>query len=185
LDVIEQTVKVNLIAGMLLTRLLLPGMLNRRNGHIVNISSVTGIIGTPFCEPYVATKAALIGFTQSLRTGYRVKGVSASVICPGLVEAGIYQRLREKTGLDAPRIMGTSSPEEVARAVIKAIQRDTPKITVARISTKLLLTIAGLSPSTAEWILQFTGVAGWLEQCAEILKKQSPPTKGSSLSLYT
>ena len=95
---IYETLRVNLEAPMILTRLLLPEMLERKRGHIVNISSLAGKSGPAFQEPYAATKAGLINFTASLRATYRDSGVSASAVIPGFVEAGIYAKLKAKSG---------------------------------------------------------------------------------------
>ena len=107
---------------MLLTRLL-PKMLNNGRGHIVNIASLAGEVGTPFCEAYGASKSGLIGFTRSLRLEYRAAGVSASVICPGFVTTGQYQKFVQETNLEAPMIVGTSHPKDVSRSVIRAIAK--------------------------------------------------------------
>ena len=65
---IELAVQVNLLAPMLLTRALLPGMLARGRGQVVNMSSLAGKIGLPLSALYSATKAGLVMFTHSLRT---------------------------------------------------------------------------------------------------------------------
>ena len=66
IDYIERIIRVNLTSAMILTRLVLPGVLAPRTGHIVNMSSLSGKAGPPCSEPYVATKAGLIAFTESL-----------------------------------------------------------------------------------------------------------------------
>jgi len=163
---IERVVSVNLTGAMLLTRMVLPGMLKQRRGHIVNISSLAGKAGPPCFEPYAATKAGLIAFTESLRAEYRGTGISASVICPGFVRAGIYPQLKEEAATDGPRILGPSSPEEVASAVLRAIYRDTPEIIVNPGPTRLSTALAELSPSLAEWVMRRSGVVEWFRKCA-------------------
>ena len=104
---IGEVLSVNLEAPMILSRLVLPEMLERKQGHIVNISSLAGKSGPAFQESYAATKAGLVAFTQSLRATYQGTGVSASVIVPGFVEAGIYARLKAKMGQPAhPELCG-------------------------------------------------------------------------------
>ena len=163
---IERIIQVNLTAPMLLARLVLPEMLERRCGHIVNMSSLAGKVGPPFCEPYAATKAGLIAFTQSLRIEYRGTGVSASVICPGNVQAGIYQRLMGETGLTAPSFLGTSTPESVALAVVRCIKKDIPEIIVNPGPARWLTALAELSPSLAEYVMRRFGVADWFKTVA-------------------
>ena len=125
---IERSININLTSAMVLTPIALPEMLDRRRGHIVNMSSLSAKAGPPCAEPYTATKAGLIAFTEALRAEYRGTGVSASVICPGFVTAGIYQRIVDETGLTAPWLLGTSSAESVAQAIVRAIKKDIPKI---------------------------------------------------------
>jgi short-subunit dehydrogenase len=165
---VERIMRTNLIAPMLLTWLVLPGMLERRRGHVVNMSSLAGEVGTPFCEPYGASKAGLIGFTESFRMEYRGLGISSSVICPGFVTAGQYQKLVEETGLEAPKIVGTSHPKSVARAVLKAIKHDVGHILVNPIRTKLFVKTAKVSPLMGEWLMSMLGVVTWLKKVAEI-----------------
>ncbi len=82
---INRVIQVNLTSAVILSRLVLPGMLEKGRGHIVNISFIAGKAGAPYDEAYAATKAGLVGLTRSLRSEYRALGVSASVIFPGFV----------------------------------------------------------------------------------------------------
>src|SRR5260221_6509526 len=85
---VEALIRLNLTGPIELTRLLLPGMLRRKQGHIVNISSMGGRIGFPYTEVYSACKDGLIGFTRVLRTDYRKAGVSSSVLILGSIGGG-------------------------------------------------------------------------------------------------
>ena len=169
---IERMIRVNLTAPLLLTRLVLPGMLEQHRGHIVNMSSLAGKAGPPYDEPYAASKAGLIGFTESLRLEYRGTGVSASVLCPGFVEgAGMSEQLNEGIGLVAPRLLGTVTAEAVAQAVIRAIKEDVPEIIVNSGPVRLLTTLAELSPSLGEWIVRRSGVAALFQKVAELVER--------------
>src|SRR5437763_11444164 len=89
-----ETINVNLVAPMLLTHAVLPGMLERGRGHVVFISSGAGKLGPAYEAPYGATKAGLIALTQGLRREYRKQPVSFSVVVPGFVAgSGMYQRM--------------------------------------------------------------------------------------------
>ena len=168
---IGDVICVNLEAAMMLTRLVLPGMLQRKQGHIVSMSSLAGKAGPAFQEPYAATKAGLIAFTFSLRATYRRDGVSASVIVPGFVEAGIYAKLKERSGCSAPLLLGTSPPEKVAKAVIRSIERDTPETIVNPIPIRPLLALTSLFPSFGEWIIHKTGGHEFFRQVVARLEK--------------
>jgi len=155
---IGDVLAINLEAPMILSRLVLPEMLQRRQGHIVNMSSLAGKSGPAFQEPYAATKAALVGFTSSLRATYRGSGVSASVIVPSFVEAGIYARLSAQSGCKAPAVLTGCSAEQVARAVLRAIQHDLPEIIINRYPLRPVLALSALSPSLGDWVARRLGV---------------------------
>ena len=168
---VASVLAVNLEAPMMLARLVLPGMLAQKSGHIVNISSLAGKSGPAFQEPYAATKAALIAFTLSLRSTYRSLGVSASAIVPGFVEAGIYSRLKEQTGTSAPVWLGTSQPEAVVRAVMRAIDGDRPEIIVNPIPIRPLLAFIALFPRAGEWVSGKVGANNFFRRAVEMGKK--------------
>jgi short-subunit dehydrogenase len=168
---ISQMIAINLEAPMILTRMVLPAMLQRRSGHIVNISSLAGRAGPAFQEPYAATKAGLIAFTSSFRATYRGTGVSASVITPGFVEAGIYTELKAKTGCSAPAILGTSPPEMIPRAVIRAIEGNLPEVIINPIPIRPLLILNLLWPSIGEWLTDKTGANKFFGKVAAAQKR--------------
>jgi len=152
-DDLEHHVRVNLLAPLILTSLVLPGMLERKRGHIVNLGSLAGRSPPGYAEPYAATKAGLVAFAASLRASYRGKGVSASAVTPGFVtETGMYRVLQDTTHLAAPGWLGSSTPRDVARAVVRAIKRDLPEVIVNPGPMKLMLAFRELFPRLAEWV---------------------------------
>ena len=163
---IHDILVVNLEAALMMTRLVLPGMLERKRGHIVNVSSLAGKAGPAFQEPYAATKAGLIAFTFSLRATYRGTGVSASAIVPGFVEAGIYAKLKQASGCQAPALLGTSTPETVARGVLRAVERDLPEVIINPIPVRPLFAVTALFPSLGEWATRKTGAHDFFRRVA-------------------
>jgi len=156
-----QYINVNLTAPIQLSRLVLADMLARDTGHIVNLSSVAGFGGAAFGETYGATKAGLVGFTRSLRASLKTRGsaVSASVICPGFVsDTGMFADLQRAHALRAPAILGTCTPRDVARAVLRAIERDTPEAFVGRRPLRLMFAIGLLFPRLLERLSRVFGV---------------------------
>jgi short-subunit dehydrogenase len=142
---------LNLLAPVELTRLALPGMLERGRGHVVNVSSLAGRLGFPFTESYAAAKDGLIGFTRVLRADYRDRGVSASVLVLGVIrDAGQSQRMSDEVGLSVPRI--AVSAEVVARKVVLAIGRDAAEIVVMPGPGRLLKAVMDLFPGFGPWI---------------------------------
>ena len=137
-----QMMETNLIAPMMLSHALLPGMLERGSGHIVNISSMGGKKGIPYNATYAAGKAGMIEWTQAMQFELQGTGVGASVICPGFVaEAGMAARDEAET----PRTAGASTPEQVTDAVLRGIRDNVQEILVNPGPTRLLLAIDALS----------------------------------------
>ena len=169
-EIIDKIMEVNLRAPMILTRLLLPKMIARGEGHIVNIASIAGLFGSPYEEAYSASKHGLIGFTRSLR--FTALGenypVGASVISPGYIsEAGMYQDNVTNTGLEAPRSFGTSPPLHVAEAVVKAIKENKSDIIVNSKPLKPLLLLQTLAPSLTSWFVVKTGTLEFAKRVAQ------------------
>ena len=89
LAVTRRIMEVNFFGNVELTRCVLPGMLARRNGHIVTVSSVAGHIGTPLRSSYAASKHALHGFYDSLRYEVEKEGVRVTILSPGYIRTDI------------------------------------------------------------------------------------------------
>jgi len=164
---ITDVLQVNLEAPMFLTHSLLPGMLQRKAGHIVNISSLAGKSGPACQESYAATKAALVAFTFSLRATYRGTGVSASVITPGFVEAGIYARIKETAQRPAPALLAATSAGKVAAAVVKSILSDKAEIIVNRYPIRPVLALNALWPAFSENFAEWVGANDFFRTVAE------------------
>lgn len=155
LDEVANYVEVNLTAPLTLSRLVLPGMQARGVGHIVNMASVAGFGAAAFGETYGATKAGLLGFTRSLRASLKTVGspVSASVVCPGFVaEAGMFADLKNAHAVEAPPILGTCTPQAVADAVLRAIERDVPELLVSERPMRFIFSGAVMFPRLLEWL---------------------------------
>lgn len=160
------TVNLNLTASLLLTHRVLPGMLERERGHVVFVSSEAGKYGPAYQEPYAATKAALIGLTQSLRGEYAAAPIGVSVICPGFIAGdGMYQRMVEE-GVRASRLVGETTVEKVAAKVIEAIQRDLPEIVESGAPIRPLLALNQLAPRLVERAVPRFGVTEFFKQVA-------------------
>ena len=107
----EWTVRLNLWATMILTKLALPSMIERRSGTIVNLCSLAGLTGKPGEAAYAAAKFGVRGFGQSLFEEIREYGIKVSTICPGYVDTGLIPPNRR---VDRSKML---SPEDVAQAV--------------------------------------------------------------------
>jgi short-subunit dehydrogenase len=161
-----ETVAVNLTAPLLMTRKVLPAMLSRGSGHVVFISSLAGKAGTPYEAAYSATKAALVGLTQSLRFEYRTAPVGFSVVCPGFAAGeGMYQRMVEQ-GIRSNRLLGETSTEKVGAAVLAAIERDLPEVLESGTPIRPLLAFAELAPGLADRVQALSGATELFRRAA-------------------
>ena len=143
-------VDVNLTAPLLLTHRVVPCMLDRGRGHVVFISSAAGKIGPAYQQPYAATKAGLIGLTQSLRAEYADAPVGFSVICPGFIAGdGMYQRMVER-GVKSNRILGETTTEKVAAEVVRAIRHNLPEVVETGTPIRPLLAVNEVAPRFVE-----------------------------------
>jgi short-subunit dehydrogenase len=177
----ENIFRLNVLAPMELTHLLLPGMLLRGRGHIVNISAIAGRVGFPHTEAYAAAKDGLIGFTRVLRYDYRPRGVSASVIVLGAIrDAGQGQRTSDELGLELPRL-GTSPASAVARAVIEAIRKDRPEIVVMPGPGRLMKAAMDLFPGFGPAMNRMAGVDATMRRVIEYRKSAQRQDAGSAL----
>ena len=110
---------VNVLAAIECTRLLLPSMIHRKSGCIVNISSMWGQVGASCEVDYSATKAALIGFTKALAQEVAPSGIRVNCIAPGVIRTPMLDCYDEETlkSLAAETPLGRlGTPEDIAGA---------------------------------------------------------------------
>ena len=154
---IEAVLRVDLITPINLSRLLLPHMLERGYGRIVNISSIAGRVGFPFTEAYAASKDGLVAFSRVLRNDYRKAGVSASTVILGAVKgAGIGQRTLDELDLNTNTAFMVT-PEKVARAVVRAIDKDKPEIVLMPGPGRLLKALTDFFPGLGPAMNRMSG----------------------------
>jgi NADP-dependent 3-hydroxy acid dehydrogenase YdfG len=115
---VKAQVLVNILGVIWMSQAVLPHMMERRQGHIINMSSMAGLVATPTYTVYAATKFAVRGFTEALRRDVRIYGIRASGIYPGGVETefGEIAGYHRTTRVAMPRLL-TLSAEAVARSV--------------------------------------------------------------------
>ncbi|QTD41762.1 SDR family oxidoreductase [Sporosarcina sp. Te-1] len=118
---IEKMLDVNVLAPMKLTKRLLPGMLERREGHLIFIGSQAGKVATPKASVYAATKHALIGYINALRMEVAPRGIKVSAIHPGPIDTPFLDHA-DATGTYRHSVGAhLLSTETVAEAVVKII----------------------------------------------------------------
>ncbi|HEY3960740.1 MAG TPA: SDR family NAD(P)-dependent oxidoreductase [Solirubrobacteraceae bacterium] len=154
MDEIDRALDVNLRAPIALAHALAPTMIARGKGHMLFMSSLAGKSATPGTAIYNATKFGLRGFASALRADLRPSGVGVSAIFPGFIrDAGMFA----DAGVDLPAGVGTSSPEDVARASVQAIERNRAEIDVAPIPLRLGAAFSGLAPELSALVARKLG----------------------------
>jgi NAD(P)-dependent dehydrogenase (short-subunit alcohol dehydrogenase family) len=134
----DRVVAINLTGVYNGTHHLLGGMIAAGGGHIVNTSSLGGLMGFPLLSAYSATKAAVVALSESLRAELADAGVGVSVLCPGSVRTRLWRTSRAVRGLPDVEVppedaSGQSAraemgPDEVGRRVLDAVLADEPYI---------------------------------------------------------
>lgn len=128
----ERILRVNLTAPFLYARAVLPSMIRRKKGSILNITSMWGLVGASCETHYSATKAGLIGFTKALAKEVGPSGITVNAIAPGVIETDMNRALSEETLAalkEETPISRLGKPEDVARAALFLCSEDAGFIT--------------------------------------------------------
>lgn len=164
---VNRTLDVNLRSPVLLAHELLPGMLKRGRGHLLFMSSIAGKTTVPGAPLYHTTKYGLRGFAAALRMDLHDSSVGVSCIFPGFIrDACIFA----DSGAKLPPGAGTRSPEDVARAVVDAIEHNRGEVDVASLAQRGGALMAGLAPDVAASVVRKLGGVGIAEQMEESLR---------------
>lgn len=152
-----QMIRLNCEALVGMTSALLPKMLERRRGVILNVSSVAGFVPTPFMAVYGATKAFVLSYSEALRAELVATGVSVTALCPGPVSTGLY-------ALSAPGVKRTAVFNEMSAAACAKFAivaaRSGSAIAVPGLFNRLNLLSAKLAPrAVVRWLLKAQGLS--------------------------
>ena len=153
---IETLIQVNLTGTILVTRAVIPHMLARRTGHIINMSSVGGLIAAPLITTYAASKFGVRAFTDALRREVSPFGIKVSGIYPGpaTTEFGKkLQRTRSREKIKKLRYSHLTS-EYVARRVVEIAKRPVRSLVIPW-WFRVITTFDMLFPVVVDWILYF------------------------------
>jgi short-subunit dehydrogenase len=155
---IDLITKVNLLTPMELTRVALPGMLERGRGHIVNIASLAGKAPLAYFHTYNATKFGVVGFSHAIRHELAGEPVSVSVICPGFIaREGMYGRVEGHVEQHGGNPLGSSAPEKVGEAVVRAVRENPAEIIISERPIRPLIALASVAPKAAMWLNEKVG----------------------------
>jgi short-subunit dehydrogenase len=141
---IDEAIAVNLRAPIVLARQLAPLMQQRGAGHIVFIGSIGAMVSAAGVALYNATKFGLRGFAFGLRQDLHGSGVGVSIVEPGFIR---NEGMHVDRGASLPWGFRTSTPHQVTRAVIRAIERNTAERVAAPTEQRLALALGRLAPA--------------------------------------
>jgi short-subunit dehydrogenase len=145
---------INLEAVIQCAREVLPIMLKQKSGHIINTSSMAGLVATPGNSIYVASKFGVVGFSDALRRELQGSGVKVSAFCPGFTPSEISQRLKKhyEGSADAEKIPGLMPSSYVAEQVEWLINHPR-RIFVIPKTWRVLVLVAFLVPGLADALI--------------------------------
>ncbi len=160
LEAYRDAMESNFFAALQTTYAVLPQMLQRQEGAIVNITSIGGKIPVPHLAPYVASKFAAVGFSETLHAELRSKGIRVTTVCPGLMRTGSYPNAivvgeLEKEyrwfslGASLPGVAHSS--QGAARKIFQAVVEGRTEITIGW-DAYAAARIAGLAPGTTQFL---------------------------------
>jgi NAD(P)-dependent dehydrogenase (short-subunit alcohol dehydrogenase family) len=146
----DRQIAINLAAVIHGTREAVRRMVPRKRGHIVNVSSAAGRIGFAYLSTYCATKFGVVGLTEALRGELHGTGVSASLVMPGVV------RTELAAGLPDYRPLPAVTPEQVAAAVVRAVERGHGDVYLPKRLTWGSRVLRLMPARSSEWLLHVT-----------------------------
>jgi short-subunit dehydrogenase len=149
---LRQQVAVNLVALIECAQAALGPMLSQGSGHIINIASLAGLVGTPSSSVYSATKFGVIGFSDALRREVHKLGITVTTFCPGFVATDFSPKLKKISmgAPDAARLPGVMSVDHVA-GLITVIIRHPRRIVLAPFAFSTLVRFARAFPGVVDW----------------------------------
>jgi hypothetical protein len=155
-DDIEAQVRVNLLGTIQLTRAVLPHMLERRSGHIINMSSVAGLIPAPLMSIYCVTKSGIRAFSDALRREVSPFGIHVSTIYPGpaSTEFGLHLGESEARRAASKITNWSMSSEYVARRVVELAKKPRRSLVIPFWFHPLVI-INNLFPGMVDWVLEY------------------------------
>jgi short-subunit dehydrogenase len=153
-DEVQAQVQVNLLGVIWMAQAVLPYMIERRSGHIINMASLAAWGAPPTYSVYSASKFGVRGFTEALRREVSLYGVHVSGIYPGAVdtEFGAQARIQRKTGITTPPRLRLTT-EEVAQAVLRLAQRPRRAVILPGYM-RWVIALNTLSPALVDWAVR-------------------------------
>ena len=159
-----RVIATNLTAPIALASLVVPQMLERATGHVLNVASLAGRVPLPYLVDYSASKAGLVAFSLALREELRGSGVSTTVVSPGfMVDRGMCVSYASET----PRYPGRNTASQVARRAVRAIRQNEAEVTINRLPLRPLLALGCVSIGALQAATRALGLTKFVRGLAE------------------
>ena len=146
-------------------------------GVIINVSSILGKRGMPFETAYCASKFALAGFSEALRTEVMADKIDVSTIFPGAVETEIFQTSANQTGLEMPAYVPKFPAREMARIIVQDARFPQPEVVMA-LDAQAINFFNTLAPGLMDFAL------GWSLPFIDGMRRATPAARGDRGNLY-
>ncbi|MBL8818911.1 MAG: SDR family NAD(P)-dependent oxidoreductase [Planctomyces sp.] len=153
----DRLMRINLLAPIQITQLLLPHFLKRPESHIVNMCSISGLVAGGRFAAYHTSKFGLIGYTEAIRAEFGRHDIGVSAICPGPVLTKLYQNASSdgRGHVPTPPAWICTTAEIVAAKTIRAIQRNQRQVLVSPLA-HLLFQLKRFAPGLIDAVNQFS-----------------------------
>jgi short-subunit dehydrogenase len=137
----------------------LPGMIQRKVGHIVNLTSPAGFMPMPFMAPYTATRHAMVALSRGLQCELEGTGVNVSLVCPSQVDTTYFQNNDADMRWYPPisKVFPVLSPQRVAVEVVRAVSEDRREV-VFPWQLRWAMRLYGVAPGPAQALMQAVGL---------------------------
>ncbi len=148
---VQAQIQTNLSGLIWLTQATLPGMIERRGGHIIHMASLASLLAPPTYSVYAATKFGVRGFTEGLRREVKVYGIHVSAVYPGAVATEFQQvaGIKRRTSLQTPTWLALSA-EDVARAVWRLVQHPRRSVIMPALMRPAMW-VNAVAPGLVDW----------------------------------
>lgn len=153
LEDVEDLMTTNYLGSLYCMKAVLPGMIERGSGAIVNISSIVGLMGYASMGAYGATKAAIAILTEAVRNEVVDRGIRVSLVCPGTTDTEFFEKAYAGKMPGASRLILAIPPERVARTILKAIRTGKYRLIVPW-TAGVYIRFKELMPVTAHWLFR-------------------------------
>jgi NAD(P)-dependent dehydrogenase (short-subunit alcohol dehydrogenase family) len=150
---VERVLQTNYVGAAALIHEALPVFLKQKEGHVVNVASIAGLLGMPYMAAYAASKFALVGLTDSLRREYYGSGVTFTVVCPGSVDTPMTEASLKDERLG--KLARPKSAEQMAHKIAACCANPRPRLIYGDVPGAMIH-FTHWAPRLTDWVVHHT-----------------------------